>query len=70
MLGIVLSPNGVTDRRLQDHRFVSITYGDLVKQVRQRMGSYIGTHNTQYQYLLFDFLEQTSPLCKDQNDDR
>ena len=64
VLGIVLSPNGVTDRRLQDHRFVSITYGDLVKQVRQRMGSYIGTHNTQYQYLLFDFLEQTSRFAR------
>ena len=39
---------------------MSITYGDLVKQVRQRMGSHIGSHNTQYQYLLFDFLEQAS----------
>ena len=39
VLGIVLSPHGVTDqRRLQDHHFVSITYGDLVKQVRPAHG--------------------------------
>ena len=64
MLGIVLSPHGVTDQRLQDQRFVSITYGDLVEQVRQRMGSHIGSHNTQYQYLLFDFLEQASRFAR------
>ncbi len=64
MLGIVLSPHGVTDRRLLDHRFVSIAYGDLVKQVRQRMGGHLGSHNTQYQYLLFDFLEQASRFAR------
>ena len=73
VLGIVLSPHSVTDqRRLQDHHFVSITYGDLVKQVRQRMGSHIGPHNTQYQYLLFDFLDQTSRFARTttMNDDQ
>ena len=64
VVGIVLSPNRVTHRNLQDHRFVNITYGDLVDQVRHRMGSYIGSHNTQYQYLLFDFLEQASRISK------
>ncbi len=64
MLGIVLSPHGITDQRLQAHRFVSITYGDLVEQVRQRMGSHIGPHNTQYQYLLFDFLEQANRFAR------
>lgn len=64
VLGIVLSPHRVTDQKLQKHRFVSITYGDLVKQVRQRMGSYIGPHNTRYQYLLFDFLEQANQFTK------
>ncbi len=60
VLGIVLSPHRVTDQIDPKHRFVSITYGDLVEQVRQRMGSYIGPHNTRYQHLLFDFLEQAS----------
>ena len=64
VVGIVLSPNRVPDPSLHDHRFVSITYGDLVAEVRQRMGSYIGTQNTRYQYLLFDFLEQTSRLSR------
>ena len=65
VLGIVLSPEAVTGRdelKLKAHRFVSITYEDLVKQVRRLMGSYIGPHNMQYQYLLFDFLEQASRL--------
>ena len=30
------------------------------------MGSYIGPHNTQYQYLLFDFLEQANRFTKTQ----
>ena len=64
VVGIVLSPHGVPSSSLQDHRFVSITYGDLVHEVRQRMGSYIGSYNTQYQYLLFDFLEQASRFSK------
>ena len=74
VLGIVLSPHGVTDqidqKRLEEHRFVSITYDDLVKQVRRRMGSYIGPHNTRYQYLLFDFLEQTNRFTKPMTDDQ
>ena len=64
VVGIVLSPHRVPNPSLQDHRFVSITYGDLVDEVRRRMGSYIGTQNTRYQYLLFDFLEQTSRLSR------
>ncbi len=64
ILGIVLSPYGVTSPELRSHHFVSITYEDLVKQVRQLMGSHIGPHNTQYQYLLFDFLEQTSRFSR------
>ena len=64
VVGIVLSPHRIPNPSLQDHRFVSITYGDLVDEVRRRMGSYIGTQNTRYQYLLFDFLEQTSRLSR------
>ena len=64
VVGIVLSPHRVSHPRLQAHRFVNITYGDLVEQVRHRMGSYIGSHNTQYQYLLFDFLEQASRFSR------
>ena len=64
VVGIVLSPHRVSNSSLQDRRFVSITYGDLVDEVRQRMGSYIGSHNTKYQYLLFDFLEQTGRLSR------
>ena len=67
VLGIVLSPDDVTSRELERHRFVSITYEDLVKQVRQLMGSHIGPHNTQYQYLLFDFLEQASRFSRTTN---
>lgn len=62
VLGIVLGPDRIHNPSLQKHRFVSITYDDLVKQVRRRMGSYVGPHNTRYQYLLFDFLEQASRL--------
>ena len=64
VVGIVLSPRPVSNSSLECHRFVNITYGDLVDQVRQRMGSYIGSHNTQYQYLLFDFLEQASRFSR------
>lgn len=64
VVGIVLSPSHVTDPSLQNHRFVSVTYSHVVDEVRQRMGSYLGSHNTQYQYLLFDFLEQASRLAR------
>ncbi len=62
--GIVLSPQPVSDPRLKDNRFVNITYGDLVDQIRQRMGSYISLDTTRYQYLLLDFLEQASRISK------
>ena len=64
MVGIVLSPRLVSNPSLRAHRFVSITYSDLVREVRQRMGSYIGSHNTRYQYLLFDFLEQAERFSR------
>ena len=64
VVGIVLSPDSVTDPILQDHRFVGVTYGSLVDEVRRRMGSYIGSQNTKYQYLLFDFLDQASRLSR------
>ena len=64
VVGIVLSPHRVSDPSLKAHRFFSITYDALVDEVRQRMGSYIGSHNTQYQYLLFDFLEQASRFSR------
>ena len=70
VLGIVLSPHRVTDQIDPKHRFVSITYGDLVEQVRQRMGSYIGPHNTRYQHLLFDFLEQANRFTKTMSDNQ
>ena len=67
VLGIALSPRIVTNPKLKRHRFVSITYDDLVEQVRRRMGSHIGSDNTQYQYLLFDFLEQASRFSRTTN---
>ena len=67
VLGIVLSPDGVASPDLKSCGFVSITYGDLVEQVRRRMGSHIGSDNTQYQYLLFDFLEQASRFSRTTN---
>jgi len=70
VLGIVLGPYLIKEPNLQDARFVSITYGDLVEQVRQRMGSYIGPQNTRYQYLLFDFLEQANRFTKTMNDNQ
>ena len=74
VLGIVLSPHRVEDKeskeKLETHHFVSITYGDLVKEVRKRMGSYIGPHNTQYQYLLFDFLEQANRFTNPMSDNQ
>ena len=64
VVGIVLSPHDVSNPSLRAHRFVSITYGDLVDDVRRRIGSYIGSHNTRYQYLLFDFLEQAERFSR------
>ena len=64
VVGIVLSPRRVSNPSLRAHRFVSITYSDLVREVRQRMDSYIGSHNTQYQYLLYDFLEQADRVSR------
>ena len=62
--GIVLGPHHTDDCRLEEHEFVSITYNELVDEVRQRMGGYIDSHNTQHQYLLFDFLEQADRLSR------
>lgn len=67
VFGIVLSPDGVTSPELAKHGFVSMTYEDLVNEVRQLMGSHIGPHNTRYQYLLFDFLEQASHFSRTTN---
>ena len=64
VVGIVLSPYRVTDPSLDAHLFVSITYGELVAELRQRMGGHIGSRNTKYQYLLFDFLEQISRISR------
>ncbi len=64
VLGIVLSPDRVSHPSLKAHRFVNITYGDLVDEVRHRMGSYISSHNTRYQYLLLDFLEQADRFSR------
>ena len=64
VVGIVLSPRRVSNPSLRDHRFVSITYSDLVHEVRERMDSYIGSHNIQYQYLLYDFLEQADRVSR------
>ena len=64
VVGIVLSPHCVSNPSLQAHRFVSITYSDLVHEVRQRMDSYIGSHNTRYRFLLCDFLEQAERISR------
>lgn len=62
VLGIVLSPYRHDPRSCQisELKFVSVTYSDFVEELLHRAGSYIGRHNTQYQYLLFDFVEQAS----------
>ena len=70
VLGIVLSPYRIKDQDLQDAHFVSITYDDLVKQVRRRMGSYIAPQNTRYQHLLFDFLEQANRFTNPMSDNQ
>ena len=63
VLGIVLSPyqlNQDNCQILKHHKFVNITYSDFAKELQHRSGNYIDRHNTQYQYLLFDFVEQAS----------
>lgn len=62
VLGIVLSPyrQQSDSCQISEHEFVSVTYSDLVEELLYRAGSYIDRHNTQYQYLLFDFVEQAS----------
>ena len=65
VIGIVLSPTPVSqddESRLKENGFANVMYKDLVTEVRKRMGGYLGPHNTQYQYLLFDFLEQADRL--------
>lgn len=63
VLGIVLSPVelGAADKQKMDEsKFVNVTYPDFAKELQHRLGGYIGWRNTQYQYLLFDFIEQAS----------
>lgn len=62
VVGIVLSPQGVSDSKLGENHFVSITYGDLVDQIRLHMDEFIDSHDTKYHYLLFDFIEQSTRL--------
>ena len=63
VLGIVLSPHRLESedekKKLEEARFISVTYSDLVDHVQSSMGSYINSRNIRYQYLLFDFLEQS-----------
>ena len=60
VIGIVLSPRRVASQSLKTHHFVNVTSASLVDEVRPRMGNHIGRHNSQYQYLLLDFLEQAN----------
>lgn len=62
VLGVVLSPHELStdDGAMVDHQFVNVTYPDLVEELKCRLGSHIGGHNTKYQYLLFDFIEQVN----------
>ena len=64
VLGIVLSPYQLNQDNCQilKHKFVNITYSDFAEELQHRSGKYIDRHNTQYQYLLFDFVEQASRL--------
>ena len=68
VLGIVLSPNKLQaedeEEKLNESRFINITYAELVDSVRKSMGSYIGPENTRYQFLLLDFLEQSLRLTR------
>jgi len=61
VLGIVLSPSeleAAEKQKMDEAKFVNVTYADLVKELQHRLGGCIGWRNTQYQYLLFDFIEQ------------
>lgn len=60
--GIVLAPRSMAKKTLENSDFVSVTYGELADRVRSLLGEYIHRHNTKYQYLLFDFLEQCERL--------
>ena len=58
VLGIVLSPSRLDQGKIEEHKFINVTYSDFAEELQHRSGTYIGRHNTQYQYLLFDFMEQ------------
>ena len=60
VLGIVLSPYRLDhgQSEMYEHKFVNVTYSDFAEKLQRGSGNYIGRHNTQYQYLLFDFVEQ------------
>ena len=64
VLGVVLGPRRVDDAKLGRNRFVAVTYGDIIDQLRERLGEHVGPHNTRYQYLLFDFIEQAARLSR------
>ncbi|MCY4283243.1 MAG: PD-(D/E)XK nuclease family protein [Gammaproteobacteria bacterium] len=60
VLGIVLSPAWLDEGKIEEHKFINVTYSDFAEELQHLSGTYIGRHNTQYQYLLFDFIEQAS----------
>ena len=62
VLGIVLSPSRLDQGKIEEHKFINVTYSDFAEELQHRVGKYIARHNTQYQYLLFDFMEQTNRL--------
>lgn len=64
VLGIVLSPYKLDQdrRKILDNKFVNVTYSNFVEELQHRSGKYIDRYNTQYQYLLFDFMEQANRL--------
>lgn len=76
VLGIVLSPfelGAAEKQKMNQAKFVNVTYADLVRELQHRLGCCIGWRNTQYQYLLFDFIEQADQfgrrkiMTEDQN---
>lgn len=65
LIPIVLSPNKINDDKIKENKFVNITYPDLVKELKSNIGMYFNKNNTQYQYLLLDFIEQGNKFAQE-----
>ena len=67
VIGFVLAPSRLTDWKIRENDFTSITYKELMGAVDNLLGKYLTTSNTRYQYLLLDFIEHCKRFDRREN---